>query len=328
VAPGVSNEILQQFFDFVEPATPLRSGAAGEGNSITERFSQFVYTIRFSKGKLQNSSIKETMSPLVKPFARIARKLNMSYESPSASATVAGSARHRKPISSETFYGTLSFLLVLIVFVGFAPTFYLRTFFNGPPVPPLNVAHGVLTTILICLVPVQAFLMRARQRSLHRYLGWTSAGLAAFVVSLTPVVMLRFIPRLLGSKLAPLADLEVGITQIFISDLIALPIFAGMFIAAIVNRHRTIAHQRWIMYASLMLATPAPGRAGFLLGVGFLGLTVVPLFAIVCAIFDHRTLRRVHPSTKLCLVATVGHAIVPLVLSAFNPVVQFVVSLG
>ena len=61
--------------NFVEPATPWRSGAAGEGNSITERFSQFVYTIRFSKGKLQNSSIKETMSPLVKPFAVIARKV-------------------------------------------------------------------------------------------------------------------------------------------------------------------------------------------------------------------------------------------------------------
>jgi hypothetical protein len=62
--------------------------------------------------------------------------------------------------------------------------------------------------------------------------------------------------------------------------------------------------------------------------VGLLGITVVPLFAIVCAIFDRRTLRKVHPSTKLCLVATVGHAIVPLVLSGFNPVVQFVVSLG
>jgi hypothetical protein len=183
-------------------------------------------------------------------------------------------------------------------------------------------------TIWICLVPVQAFLMRARQRGLHRYLGWTSAGLAALVVSLTPVVMLRFIPRLLESKLAPLAALEVGITQIFISDVIALPIFAGMFIAAILNRHRTIAHQRWIMYASLMLATPAPGRAGFILGVGLLGVAVIPVLAAVCAIFDRRTLRRVHPSTKLCLVATIGHAIVPLVLSAFNPVVQFVVSLG
>jgi hypothetical protein len=252
----------------------------------------------------------------------------MGHETGSVNATVVAPARHRNPLRPETFYGTLSFLLVLIVFVGFAPTFYLRTVFNGPPVPPLNVVHGVLATIWICLVPVQAFLMRARQRSLHRYLGWTSACLAALVVSLTPVVMLRFIPRLLESKLAPLAALEVGVTQIFISDVIALPIFAGMFVAAILNRHRPLVHQRWIVYASLMLATPAPSRAGFLLGVGFLGLAVVPLCAIVCAIFDHRTLRRVHPSTKLCLVATVGHAIAPLVLSAFNPVVQFVVSLG
>src|SRR5262245_39527250 len=159
----------------------------------------------------------------------------MNYESASVSATVADSARHRKPLSSETFYGTLSFLLVLIVFVGFAPTFYLRTVFNGPPVPPLNVVHGVLTTIWICLVPMQAFLMRARQRSLHRYLGWTSAGLAALIVSLTPVVMLRFIPRLLAAKIPPGVTIppEVAVAHIFISDVIALPIFAAMFIAAI-----------------------------------------------------------------------------------------------
>src|SRR5678816_1891553 len=136
--------------------------------------------------------------------------------------TVAVPARHRKPLSSETFYGTLSFLLVLMVFVGFAPTFYLRTVFNGPPVPPLNVVHGVLTTIWICLVPVQAFLMRARQRSLHRYLGWTSAGLAALVVILTPVVMLRFIPRMLAAELPPGVTIprEVGIAHIFISCLL------------------------------------------------------------------------------------------------------------
>jgi hypothetical protein len=105
------------------------------------------------------------------------------------------------------------------------------------------------------------------------------------------------------------------------------PFAKGTVKDAIRNRHRPIAHQRCI-YASLMLATPTPGRAGFILGVGLLGLTAVPLFAIVCAIFDRRTLGKVHPSTKLCLVATVGHAIVPLGLSALDPIVQFVVSLG
>ena len=172
--------------------------------------------------------------------------------------------------------------------------------------------------------------MRARQRSLHRYLGWTSAGLAALVVILTPVVMLRFIPRMLAAELPPGVTIprEVGIAHIFISDVVALPIFAAMFIAAIRNRHRPIAHQRWIMYASLMLATPAPGRAGFILGVGLLGIAVVPLLSVVCAIYDRRTLRKVHPATKLCLVATFGHAIVPLGLSLLDPIVRLVVSLG
>ena len=137
--------------------------------------------------------------------------------------------------------------------------------------------------------------------------------------------MVRFVPRMLAA-FGPAARIPVA--QIFISDLIALPVFAGMLTAAIRNRHRPIAHRRWITYASLMLATPAPGRAGFLLGVGLTGIVVMPAFAIVCAVFDRRTLGTLHPSTKIALVATIGHAIVPFVVIAFNPVVQLVLSLA
>jgi hypothetical protein len=65
-----------------------------------------------------------------------------------------------------------------------------------------------------------------------------------------------------------------------------------------------------------------------LVGVGFTGLAVVPALAVGCAIFDRRTLGVLHPSTKVALVATIGHAIVPLVVSVFPPVVQLVLSLG
>ena len=241
--------------------------------------------------------------------------------------SVAESVR-QKAISSETFYGALALLLVLMVFVAFSPTFYLRSAFNGRPVPALAAIHGTLATIWICLVAVQAFLIRAHQRRLHRYLGWFNAALAIGIVALTPVVMLRFIPRTLAAQFGPAEQVEVAIAQIFISDVIALPVFLGMFIAAMRNRHRPTSHQRWIMYASLMLATPAPGRAGFIIGIGFGGLLVMPLLAIVCAIYDRRTLGRVYPSTKLCLAVTIGHAVLPLVLAAFSPVVRLVLSLG
>ncbi len=247
----------------------------------------------------------------------------MAYESASVTVGVAAPAGPRRPVNADLFYGAVSLLVVLLVFVGFAPTFYLRSLFNGPPVPPLNVIHGLLATAWIVIVPIQAFLIRTRRKTLHRYLGWTNVGLAAAIVSLTPVVMMRFIPR----SLAAFGQAaQVPIAQIFISDLIALPVFAGMLTAAIRNRHRPVAHRRWIIYASLMLATPAPGRAGFMLGVGLTGIAVIPAFVIACAIFDRRTLGALHPSTKVALVATIGHALVPLVLSAFDPVVQLVLS--
>jgi hypothetical protein len=229
----------------------------------------------------------------------------------------------KRPFNADVFYGALSLVVVFIVFVGFAPTFYLRTMFNGEAVPPLNVIHGVLATVWIALVPVQAFLMRARQKTLHRYLGWTNVAVAAATVVVAPVVMVRFVPRLLA-RFGEAAQIPAA--QIFISDLIALPLFVGMLTAAILNRRHPVVHRRWIMYATLMLATPAPGRAGFLLGVGFVGLLVIPLLTIVCAIFDRRTIGTVHPSTKFAIVAAFAHAIVPIVLSAFEPVVRLVLT--
>lgn len=252
----------------------------------------------------------------------------MDAESTSVNVRVATPSAHHQSVNPDLFYGALSLLLVIVVFGAFAPTFYLRTAFNGPPVPPLAVVHGILATVWIGLVPVQAFLMRARQKALHRYIGWMNVGLAGGIVCLTPVVMLRFIPRLLTSGAVGGFDPRVAVAQIFISDVIALPVFAGMLIAAIRNRHRPSAHRRWIMYASLMLATPAPSRGGFMVGAGFAGLVVMPALAVVCAIFDRRTVGVVHPSTKAALIATVGHAVVPLVLSAFPEVVQLVVSLA
>jgi hypothetical protein len=50
--------------------------------------------------------------------------------------------------------------------------------------------------------PGASFVIRARQKASRRYFGWTNVGVAAGIVCLTPVVMLRFIPRLLVTGLA------------------------------------------------------------------------------------------------------------------------------
>jgi hypothetical protein len=79
------------------------------------------------------------------------------------------------------FIGAAGFLL-LIVFLGFAPTFYLRPLFAPyvrlRPVPWYRYVHGALMTLWYVLFLIQASLVAGGRVRLHRRVG-VAAGLTA-----------------------------------------------------------------------------------------------------------------------------------------------------
>ena len=66
-------------------------------------------------------------------------------------------------------YSALAGILGLLVFAGFARTYYLKFLFATPPLPSLVVhAHGVVMTAWVVLFSVQVALVSTRRVRLHQ----------------------------------------------------------------------------------------------------------------------------------------------------------------
>ena len=69
------------------------------------------------------------------------------------------------------FYTGASLAIIAAVFVGFAPTYYLKDYFRAAPLPLLVHFHGLVFTAWILLFLTQTSLVAARRIDLHRRLG-------------------------------------------------------------------------------------------------------------------------------------------------------------
>jgi hypothetical protein len=72
--------------------------------------------------------------------------------------------------------------LILIVFSGFAKTYYLKGLFGSPTLPTLVHLHGFIMTSWFLLFLVQVRLVDMRRVQLHRKLGVFGFMLAALIV--------------------------------------------------------------------------------------------------------------------------------------------------
>src|SRR5437667_31131 len=88
------------------------------------------------------------------------------------------------------FFTGMALAAAVAVFVGFAPTYYLKGAFATPGLRPLFHLHGALFTSWIVLLLVQTVLVAARRVDIHRRLGVAGGVLAAtmIVVGLTAAI--------------------------------------------------------------------------------------------------------------------------------------------
>src|SRR5687767_13743608 len=70
----------------------------------------------------------------------------------------------------------------LVVFAGFAQTFYLQPLFATPALSPLMVAHGALMTLWFVLLLVQLRLVADGRTDWHRRLGTWGALLFVLIL--------------------------------------------------------------------------------------------------------------------------------------------------
>ncbi len=184
-------------------------------------------------------------------------------------------------------------LVLVIVFAGFAPTFYLKGLFGTPPLSNLLFAHGLIMSTWIALLVVQTALVEFGRTDLHRRLGVAGAGVAVLLVVIGAAAALGAARR--GFSPTPLVT-PLMFLAIPLVDLLVFSILVG---TALAMRRRSATHKRLMLLATVGMLTPAVARLPIdaLKQVGlpaFFGVTIACVLLVVA--IDTVRHRRLHPA--------------------------------
>jgi len=206
-----------------------------------------------------------------------------------------------KPLSDRRFFTWMSAAMAAMAFAGFARTYYLAGFNDGPrPVlTPVVHLHGALSTAWIVLLIVQTRLIAYGRRDIHKLLGLAGAALGLAILFTGILVAINSERRVhTAANAGTLADPYVFLIFPFAS----VGLFALFVTLGVLKRRRPEAHKRFMMLASANLIGPALARIvvqatqGAVEGV--IGANVVVnVFLIAMVIHDLRTRGRLHAVT-------------------------------
>jgi hypothetical protein len=144
----------------------------------------------------------------------------------------------------------------LIVLAGFARTYYLKGFFDAPPVPSMIVhAHGVLMAAWVALFIAQIWLIAGRRVRVHQRLGYAGVGLAVLIIGVGFVTALR--AAKFGSTSTPPGVPPLQFLLVPVTDLLMFAIFFG---GAIYYRKRPANHKRLMLLTAINFLPPAIAR--------------------------------------------------------------------
>jgi uncharacterized membrane protein YozB (DUF420 family) len=202
------------------------------------------------------------------------------------------------------FFVTMASAVILTVFAGFAPTFYLRgSFAQDRPMSLLLHVHRIVFSAWVTVFLVQTLLIARGSRRLHRRLGWVAVGIAATMIILVVAAMIEQLRRVGGFPPPPLA------LALSAFDIVVFAILVG---AAIYYRKKPDWHKRFMLSATILLL----GAPMFRFVIHYFGITdmskvgivatlLVDAFFLPCFTYDLMTRRRIHPAYFVALVLIV-----------------------
>ncbi len=205
------------------------------------------------------------------------------------SAVANVTVRHRR---SHRFHLAMAAAIVATVVIGFAPSYYLRSYYGTKPLSLLLHVHGLVFSSWILLYVVQTTLVAARRTDIHRRLGVAGAVLSALVIfvgSTTAVIRA-------GQGAAPIGIPPLGFLIVPLFDMVTFALLVG---AGLRYRRRPETHKRLMLLATVSILAAPIARMHFLplpsIPPVFFGLT--DLFIIASLIHDRMSLGRIHPAT-------------------------------
>lgn len=214
-------------------------------------------------------------------------------------ATVVAAKPVLRPVGAydRAFYSGIAIAMALTVFVGFAPTFYLKMFgsapmrtISGSPFSPLVYLHATLFTSWVLLFIVQTALVASHRVAVHRRMGIAGGVLAALmVIAGTSIAISGAARGVAPPGVRPLAFLAI--------PLFDMVMFSSFVTTALWLRAKKETHKRLMLLAYISIIAAATARWPGVLPLGplvFFGLAFVFLLAAV--VYDLITRRRVHPA--------------------------------
>jgi hypothetical protein len=222
------------------------------------------------------------------------------------------------PISrrDDLFFGAMGLIIALLVFLGFAPTFFLAARYAGPPLSVLRIVHGTLFTSWIVLYNVQVLLIANDRVRVHRALGVVGAMMATAMVPLGIALAITAVREGHAPPgIPPLSFLAI--------PLFDMAVFAPLVAAGIYFRRRGDVHKRLMLLATLSLVAAAVARLSRMVPIPPAVVATGPLFyfgvedalLIVLATYDLVSRGRVHPVTLWGGVFVIGSQAARLAIS-------------
>lgn len=211
------------------------------------------------------------------------------------------------------FAGTATAML-LVVFLGFGRSFFLRPLYIEAPLPPHLIVHGVVMTTWFLLFVVQAVLVSAKRITLHRQLGLAGivVAFAAFVTGV--LVNVRIASRAMAADSPERTQDMLAFAS---ASLVGLLPFVPLIVLALWYVRRPAVHKRLMFWAFAWVLGPAftntrpLGRVLDALVAPQLPFFPADLFWLLAlVVYDWRTIRRVHPATYLTFVLLAVYALV------------------
>jgi hypothetical protein len=199
--------------------------------------------------------------------------------------------------AERRFFSGMAIFMIVVVLIGFAPSFYFRGLVEyprpNPAISPLVLLHGLAFSAWMLIFLMQVRLIAHGRRDLHMRLGRLSM---AFAASLIPLMIATTIGQVARGNQPP-GFTPLGWTAV---PAFGIPVFAALIWLGWSRRRDAQAHKRLMLCAALMMMDPAIGRFPLfppdITGVRLSDLAGwLPFLALIA--WDWRTRGRLHWAT-------------------------------
>lgn len=152
----------------------------------------------------------------------------------------------------------MSLLVLAVVLIGFARTYFLAGMLRAPLPNRLIHVHGAVFTSWVLLVIVQTALIRARKVRIHRTLGMLGFGLAVAMVGLGVAAATDALRRGFVPSGAPF-----NAATFYIVPITSMVLFSVLIFFAWRMRYQASVHKRLVTLATVSLLDAAIDRWPF-----------------------------------------------------------------